>query len=518
MRGYRLLKHSGQINLISKVKQALTEQELKLTDKSFSAFFMGAGYFCGEIVVRQYLLIRIGGWLGLNHALLYASGKRGGKVIYPLPKAWRKTISQHGFKVANFRSSLLWQLYIIGGFLYGVSQIFKIVFSGMTSLCSKDIKPKRHVYFAHLNAGNLPQGREGEKSYDIVSWYLQWSKSSQNFDAVHHSVPNVANKIVGAVELVYQSEMLPPLIGFVAIVKFVVWAMCSCFIALIDCFRGRWWHAFLLNQAALSAQLRSLPKSRLACEYLFHNSNWIYKPLWTYEAEKVGSKITFYFYSSNCENFKKNDTKTSISYGWKAMSWPNYLVWDSWQADFVRASVGNSCRISIVGPIWFQSSLAELSKFSSPCVAVFDVIPYRKSRYISLGIDNEFYTPDVTNPFLQQVSNTIFKQRLFMYWKRKRSVGYLTHPLYLQMTDKLAKNNHIKLVDPGISAERVIEASDAVISMPFTSTALIAREMGKPSVYYDPTGLLMKDDPAGHGIPVLSNTTELESWLSAQAN
>ena len=71
------------------------------------------------------------------------------------------------------------------------------------------------------------------------------------------------------------------------------------------------------------------------------------------------------------------------------------------------------------------------------------------------------------------------------------------------------------LVEPDISAIRVIESSVAVISMPFTSTALIAREMGKPSVYYDPTGLLQKDDRAAHGIEVLSNTDELNSWLSA---
>ena len=515
MRGYRVLKKSDQMDRISKVKQALTEEKLKLTYKSFSAFFLGSGYFRGEIIVRQYLLNRIGG-LGLNQALLLASAKRKGKVIYPLPKEWQKTINQHGFKVANFRSSLLWQLYIIGAFLYGIFQIFKIILASLSSLGGVNLKTKKHVYFAHLSAGNLPQGHQGVKSYDIVSWYLQWSGSNQNIDAVHHSVPNVANKTVGSLELVYQAQMLPSLIGFVAVVKFVVWAMCSCFIALVDCFRGRWWHAFLLNQAALSAQLRSLPKSRLACEYLFHNSGWIYRPLWTYDAEKVGSKITFYFYSTNCENFKTYETDASIAYGWKAMSWPNYLVWDNWQADFVRMCVGNDCEISIVGSIWFQSSSVEHTNFGDTCIAVFDITPHRKSRYISLGVANEFYTPDVINPFLQQVSNAIFQQGFFMHWKRKRNVGRVAHPLYLKMVDQLGKNNHVRLIDPDISAIRVIEASDAVISMPFTSTALIAKEMGKPSIYFDPTGLLCKVDHAAHGIPVLSSPAELDAWLSEQ--
>jgi len=68
-------------------------------------------------------------------------------------------------------------------------------------------------------------------------------------------------------------------------------------------------------------------------------------------------------------------------------------------------------------------------------------------------------------------------------------------------------------VDPDISAYRVIEASTAVISMPFTSTALIARELGKPSCYYDPTDMIQKDDRAGHGIDIISGPEELRKWF-----
>ena len=63
---------------------------------------------------------------------------------------------------------------------------------------------------------------------------------------------------------------------------------------------------------------------------------------------------------------------------------------------------------------------------------------------------------------------------------------------------------------------QVIEQAIAVISMPFTSTALIAKEMGKPSIYYDPMGRLQRDDRAAHGIPILSGIEELEEWISAR--
>jgi len=40
--------------------------------------------------------------------------------------------------------------------------------------------------------------------------------------------------------------------------------------------------------------------------------------------------------------------------------------------------------------------------------------------------------------------------------------------------------------------------------------------MGKPSIYYDPSGLLQHDDRAAHGIPILSTSDELDAWLADQ--
>lgn len=512
MRGYRLLKQSGQMDLIARLKQSLSEQQLNLTNKNFTVFLMGAGYLYGEIVVRQYLLIRIGG-LTLNQALLYAAGKRGAKVIYPLPKVWRATINHHGFKVANLRSSLLWQLYIIGAFLYGVFQIIKTIFSGLATLRSKASNTKKHVYFVNLSSGNLPQNDRGEKSYDVVSWYLQWNGRNQNIEAIHHSVPSIVNKRIGGIELVTQTQLIPSLKGIFPIVKFTAWGISASFIAFIECFRGNWWHAFLLNQTALSAQLRSLPKSRLASEYLFHNSGWIYRPLWTYDAEKAGSKITFYFYSTNCENFKTSEADAPIMYGWKAMSWPNYLVWDNRQDDFVRMAVGNDCEITIVGSIWFQDSNKKAPVCKGRKVAVFDVTPFRRSFYCTLGNPEEFYTPDIVNKFLEDIV-LLAERNYTILWKRKRNIGALAHPLYKSLVHRLDMLKNVVLIDSEISAVKIIEQSDFVISIPFTSTALIAHSLGKASAYYDPTGNIVKNDAAGHGIPLLSNYNELFHWVS----
>jgi polysaccharide biosynthesis PFTS motif protein len=515
MRGYRKLKQAGQLDRISLVKQTLTEQSLNLTNKHFSAYLMGAGALSGEIIVRQYLLMRLGG-INLNCALLLALGKDNGQVVYPLPNEWRVVLKQHGFDVANFRSSLLWQLYIFAALLYGMALIGKIVFTGMASIKNKDFKKKRYAYFVALGFGNLPQPINGGDSYDVVSWYLQWAGKTVDIEAIHHSVTKASPMIVGDVLVVPQRHALPALTGCKSIIKYAIWGVSASLIVFLDCLRGRWWHALLLNQAALAGQVRYLSADSLAREYLFHISGLIYRPLWTYEAESLESKITFYFYSTNCEGFKNSEAYPPLAYGWKAMNWPHYLVWDECQADFVRRAVGKQANVSVVGPIWFQSSAIDMPRPNKPSVAIFDITPHRRSRYVTLGMDSEFYTPVVTNPFLEHVCNATRQYNFDMLWKRKRNIGRIAHPFYRHLADQLANNSHVMLVDPEISAIRVIESSVAVISMPFTSTALIAKEMGKPSIYYDPSGLLQKDDRAAHGIAILSTRDELATWLSHQ--
>lgn len=515
MRGYRALKQSGHLDRIALVNQALTERKLGIQTRYFSKFILGAGVASGEIAVRQYLLIRIAG-LNLNGALLLASGQEGGSVIFPLPGEWREVLTEQGFEVANFKSAVLWQFYIFAFLLYGILQIGRCVFSGIISGNGANPNQKPYVYFAQLASGNLPKNVGGSQSHDVISWYLQWHGRKLDIEAVHHGVANLLPVSVGNVSILPQNLLLPGISGWGSILSYAVWGVSSSAMAVLDCLRGRWWHAFLLNQAALAAQVRFLPVASLAKEYLFHNSGWIYRPLWTYEAERLGSTITFYFYSTNCEAFKKSGRYPAIPFGFKAINWPRYLVWDEYQADFVRRAVGTEAIICIVGSIWFQSSAAELPKFERRGVAVFDVTPHRASRYCQLGMDSEFYTPVVANPFLLEVSNAIQRHAVLMLWKRKRSIGSFAHPHYRRLADQLAKQEHVVLVDSDISPHRLIEASFAVVSMPFTSTAVIARELGKPSIYYDPGGGLQQDDRAAHGIPIISSQDELEAWLSRQ--
>ena len=305
-----------------------------------------------------------------------------------------------------------------------------------------------------------------------------------------------------------------PLTGIGALMHLIGWGIAAGTLAILDFFCGRWWHALLFNQSVLAARIRIQSPQKIAKDYLFHNSNWIYRPPWTYEAEKLGARIIFYFYSTNCERFKQSNGYPGFNYGWQAMNWPYYLVWDAYQADFVYRAVGENVNVSVVGPIWFHTSKVELQKLPSRAIAVFDVQPVRDAFYQSLGIEFDYYTPQTAIQFLSNIYTVLAEYSCALVLKRKRNVGRLAHPKYRQFLNKFDEMPSFLSIDPDTSAIQLIKECTAVISMPFTSTALLGRELGKPSIYYDPHGLIQKDDRGAHGIEVLCGQYELRAWVT----
>jgi polysaccharide biosynthesis PFTS motif protein len=511
MRGYRNLKKSGRLGAISTIQRELTTCNLNIDERFFSARFFGAGLDSAELIIRQYLLVRIGG-VNLNRALLLAAGKSGGRVLFPMPSQWVKVVEKNGFEVNRLATTLMWAGYVSAAYFYGLFTIGKILVNSGGAQGRK-CAAKPYVYFHALAPNNIPRASSDGVSYDIVSWYLQWQGRKPDIDAIHHTVRNASRKRMGDFDLVEQSGPLPMLAGLSELVSYFRWSLTAVTTAAFDALRARWWHALLLNQAALAAQARIVSADFLAQEYLFHNSGWIYRPLWTYEVEHQGSTVSLYFYSTNCEGFKRTNELAPLIYGYAAMNWLRYLVWDEGQANFVRRAVGVDAKVEIVGPIWFSCKDAEVPCMPPRTVAVFDVQPFRDSFYRTFGFDFDYYTPRIANQFLLDIKAALTNIDCCMAHKRKREIGMRSHPHYRLALKRMERSMHYLPIDPDLSAVSLIQECDAVISMPFTSTAFLGREANKPSIYYDPFGLLQKDDPAAHGIMIIQDQKHLMEWV-----
>jgi len=517
MRGYRLLKRTNQLGLITAVTYELANVRFLRIGQSAPKFFFGAGTEGAELIIRQKLFKRIPSW-DLNRALLYSLGADDSFVVYPMPRLWQEVVAKYGFRVARIRCSLAWIGYILISWGCGILTMVKYLF---VSLC-EIVRPRfsvfdRYAYFDGLSSGNLPQPCRDGRSHDIITWYANWGGKAEYLDALCHGVGNAKNCHVDGFSVVFNPHPLPPMDTLSSLLRFANWGFLAVLRSIFDLLRGRWWSFALLIDFAKAAMIRFQMSNKLACDYMFHIAGWISRPLWTYEAENKGSRVIQYFYSTNYESFKDSKGYPLRASTWPAAvvaNWPLFLVWDGYQADFVRRAVGESVNIEIVGPILFQSSFVEMPDLPEDSVAVFDVQPFRSSLYQAFGLSSEYYVPKIANNFLLDIYTVIRECKGTMVHKRKRNNGKLIHPAYENLIQIMEKADNVFQIEPDISVIRVIEGCFAVISMPFTSTALLGRELGKPSVFYDPHGIVQKDDRAAHGIQVLCGKEELRNWLA----
>lgn len=514
MRGYRTLKSQARLGSIGESRDVLASAFLGFSSDRCSRVIFGAGIDRAEQIVRQYLLVRVA-YLSFNRAALLAVAREDG-LAHSLPLEWRRALVAQGQKVAEIKSALNWQGYVSLLWCHGVITIARGVWHGLRSLCERSQHtPDRYAYFENLSTANVPQPGLGGRSHDILTWYSQWPGRAAGLDSLCHSAAPGGSRHANGLNVRRMQSAVPPPQNLRALARFVGWGVMASVLSALDLARGRWWHAVILSEAAIAAQIRQQPPSALARDYLFHNSGWIYRPLWTYEAERHGARIIFYFYSTNCESLKRPDGYPLQANCWQVVDWPLYLVWDTWQAAFVQRAVGPTANVVITGPIWFSTSPENVPHIPSAAVAVFDVQPYRASRYVILGEPFEYYTPATANSFLVDIQSAIGAVGGALVLKRKRDIGGLLHPRYALLLDRLAASDTFIGLNPNISAVPVIERCEVVVSMPFTSTALLGRHLGKPSIFYDPHGVVQGDDRAAHGIPVITGRAELQRWLSS---
>jgi polysaccharide biosynthesis PFTS motif protein len=519
MRGYKHLKHTNALELISDIKNELSNTPIASINSRYSKVIFGAGIEHAELIMRQYLISRVANY-NLNQSLLSVLGdKKNSSLVYPLPIEWLWVIENKGIKVNKLRSAVLWKIYL----LYRMAVSIYIMLIFFIRSCRETFRnnPNRGVFFSFfddLSKYNLPQFAEDGCSYDIISWYMQWPGRTSHIDRVCHTVKNVKTSSINSIQVCSVRSAIMLLNTSRQLFLYSKWAVLAVITSIINLIQNKWWHAIILSEASNAYVIKIQSDNCIAADYLFNNSSWVYRPLWTYEAEKRGSQILFYFYSTNCENFKRDTGYSTKTNSWNITNWPYHLVWDSLQADFVHRTVGKDARIEIVGPIWFHNSSKMLDEVYNGQICVFDVQPYRDCQYQWLGMDFEYYVPETTNKFLFDIYEVIKEQKHFMLLKRKRNIGSLMHPEYKKALNVLENSSNFVSIDPDIPAIRIIKESKAVISMPFTSTALIAKELGKPSVYYDPNGIIQKDDRANHGVPVITGRDELDSWVQSVFN
>ena len=497
---YSKLQKERQFNRIWDFKKQLEKKVFKRIEKESSNENL-------ELALRQYYL-NIFGTYRINDLLLYHLATRKRVFFYPIPPEHISVYKKNGIKV--FPLTCYLTLYVVSfglyfrGLLTFISYIRRVLFNAELSVNQK------YIYFDKLTTNNLPVQKCGHDSFDIITWFIKWSKTDINVMA--HNVKTSSGKYTHLNKEIVKLDGPFPLKNlqkrkffFKSFILFIK----NFFYTLL----GRWHHGFMSKETLDELVLNCIRKEYLAEKYLFYNSLTFYRPLWTYVAEKKGAEIISYFYSGG--KAIRSPKITSFCDYLPLMNWPKILVWDTYFEEVIRKDIKESTEIQVVGSIDFSFKDAQIPPSKKQILSIFDSPPINVNQHFGFTTSNELqlYKEEYHIKFLNDLIEMGEKHNLDVYIKPKRSNQKFIPKKYMNFLEKISKKPNVIILDGDTSAKKLIYSSTYNVSFPFTATALIGKEFNKKTLYYSPTTLVSKTDPGASGIDFVNSKNDLMLWF-----
>jgi len=461
---------------------------------------------------QQFLMMRVLDFEFIEQINL-AFGRSNNEIKHPLPPLWRKRLEEkHAIKAKTFHNHLLWLQFLFYWFFIGYLSAYYEWFKNFFSAKNDQFKNHSYSFFYQLTKNNLPL-KSSTNDYEnntIISWFAKRNDTSGNiFSNVILDKPLKINH-----HNVYGSNSPWPRIKEVwDIGGLLIWSVVFFFKGLVKFLQGNFVIPMMSREVMLAKCVQYTDRDRLPKRYLFHNSGFFFRPLWTYIAQNKGCQIILYYYSTSDLWLQTKEGDANRYNPYHIMTWPEYWIWNEYQLSFLNRFLTYDFKYKIVGPIWFSStSIKSLKKLPKKGIAIFDIEPKRDSYEFKVYYPVNYYGYQLSKQFFLDLTYIAEKHNINLFIKRKR-LNKLEHKGYEKLINIISNKSNIYLIDSGIAAKSLIEKSVSVITMPFSTPANIAHILGKPSVFYDPFNMTIPKDPAAHGLKIFTNKKELEAWI-----
>ena len=453
--------------------------------------------------------------INFNRRFLSAKGN-GHKLITPLPKKWQIEISKN-IEVSKFWCSVLWKVFLLKQIYKGLIVYIKYLYHGLKGiLLLNNKKFSQLIFFDNIPNIDSLNNQNIFNNDNIFSWYVRY-KDILNQEIKYNILCSGAfDKKIDKKNISISKAPIFPLPPN-KIPNFILFLISGIYLilkALLDLMLGREIIPLFTDDLIKVCAIKYCNNNLQPNECYFNNSEPHYRPLWTYHLEEPNKKVFFFFYSTNNNSFKGLNGYKMQPNQWHILNWPNYLVADNFQSDFVLREIDSSATVRIVGIITISSGKKFNPKDKNIRIAVFDVQPSLEGVYTAICPYELYYTSRNIIKFHEDILFVTNNLKIPVILKNKRSVSKNLIPKnYLRLINKIDQENY-QVIDVDYSAKSIMQNSNLTISIPFTSTNIIAKSHNLPSIYYDPVGVIQKDDRAAHGIKVVSGREELYKFIA----
>lgn len=517
MRGYNLFKKEKKIYLFRKLKAELIGT-IHQFDRTFFKiiifFYKDFEKINLNLSLSQYIAQRIS-FRRLNLQIL-KNKVQSKKILHWLPTLYKNVIfRKYKFKVSSFSNFVLWPSFCFLNWCYANYLLLNIFFRCLFNLFVE--KKFADLYFFQIQKSNMPFFSDNiniRRSYDLVSWFYNfYFRQRIIIKNINHDNKFISNTLTRDLEISY---CLPPYFfieDIFKIFKFFFISLFLSFVSLIFLFFGRWSSALLLKEIFKATAYLESEESPNLKKYLFHYSETIYRPIWTYFSSLKNSEIILYFYSSYDAPTNYSNENIDRFYEFGNISWNKILVWDEQQKNILSNYVDKNCELIVVGPIWFRDKNF-LFKKNSFKIVIFDSEIYRQSLYYGWGEISEYnnFNKNLNYLFLHNIYEVFKDKNVELIFKRKRKIEKASNTLYKNLILKLKQNPKFVEVDYDVSPQYLMENAQIVISAPFTSANLYNVKKNINNIYYDPISYVSKKDRAARGLPIIIGLEELRKW------
>jgi polysaccharide biosynthesis PFTS motif protein len=433
---------------------------------------------------------------------------------YPLPLEYLQILKKKGFKINFLLSKILWNFLI---FIFLIHHSIKIFINYFLATNNTLIDNKNTIIYLSSMPKIDPNDDLNSNLPDFYNWFANFfytKKKTKNKIIFVHENKKIKNIEINSkknisYEIMYVKNFL---FRNLKTYKYIL-SIKDSFLIVFE----KGWDKILILDEIIKYKYISQNIDNKPDYALFNMSNMTFQPLWS-KLKNVNNEFMDYifYYSTNIIPLVEKPELTANIFGYRLHSWNNYILWNKNQKNWIEYCSKKKINSLIVNDyIPFEGKNINILKNYNKKIVIFDVQPRNDYVYYNFMHVGNIYTLEYCTNFFLDITESIKKiyPQAEIIYKVKRDIKTINKKYLKLVTEVASKIENFKVFHDEISAQSLIKACDASISIPFTSTALIADYLKKPSIYYHPSHKPLISSFSQKNDNQINNKLDLETWL-----
>ena len=512
-RGYHILARNKNLHFIRSTKYNLNKATLNLSNFDKRIFQFYDSDLDNEKIVKQVINQKLNSsyYIDILYCYFFSTKK---KFIFPFPSEMLDEIEKKDFKINRFLSYLMWIFFILLMIFHNLFHLIKLWLQILKHFfINKKIKKNLNnaVVFCNIDAEKeLLLSDTNKGKYNLLNW-AKLNLGDYNYFFLDRKTQGLEEK--NDYDIVNDHFTL--ILNHLNLKKYFVKSLGLIVSILKNVILLRWWNLFLFKEAAI-ANLYECADEGFARKYIFIYVGNIFRPLWTYSAEKKGSKIEIVplgvFNEISIPYLKSSPPDWE---GFCIMTWPIFYSWNESSKEHLTQKTINKPEIILLNNHVYSKDIKTSDDIPKRSITVFSHEEHRHVLSMSPVGDYQTQNKNWVKSFYNDIYEVLKKNDITMVIKRKKNIGKkeLEIKKDTSLFNQLKSQKGVIFCNTDISVDRLCQTSLGTIGFPFTSAAIVSNNYKKPTIFFDPCKWVGLDDPASSGIKIIYNKDDLSEWI-----